>query len=360
MSLRAYFIVVFLCVLAAPGRAQDAASLPAERPWYQAPWTPPPPPPAGAETLPRLRVEGNRIVDAEGRPVLLRGASISDPDKLAGQGHWNKGHFEQVKKLGAGVVRIPVHPVAWRNRGPQEYVKLLDQAVAWCTELEMYAMIDWHSIGNLETELFQAPMYDTTKRETLEFWRAVARRYSVHNTVAFYEIFNEPTTFRGQLGDVRWSDWKATNQTIIRLIRSYGGEGVPIVAGFDWAYDLTPLLEDPLDLPGVAYAVHPYEHKRSKPWEPKWEEDFGFAAARFPLVATEFGFGGRPTPGGGAGAEYGEAIVNYLEAKNVSWVAWCFDPEWGPPLLKNWNYELAPSGEFFQSRMKTAGEKKSE
>jgi hypothetical protein len=26
------------------------------------------------------------------------------------------------------------------------------------------------------------------------------------------------------------------------------------------------------------------------PWEPKWDEDFGFAAEHYPVVATEFGF----------------------------------------------------------------------
>ena len=85
------------------------------------------------------------------------------------QGHWSKDHFVKVKEMGAKLVRIPVHPVAWRERTPAEYIKLLDQAVGWCTELEMYVILDWHTIGNLETEVFQDPMYETTKTGNLQF-----------------------------------------------------------------------------------------------------------------------------------------------------------------------------------------------
>jgi hypothetical protein len=30
---------------------------------------------------------------------------------------------------------------------------------------------------------------------------------------------------------------------------------------------------------------------------------------------------------------------------------WCFDPTWGPTLIKNWNYELNASGEFAKAAM---------
>ena len=123
--------------------------------------------------------------------------------------------------MGAKVVRIPVHPVAWRGRTPAEYIKLLDQAVEWCTDLNMYIMLDWHSIGNLTTGLFQDPMYETTLQETYSFWRIMARHYAGHNTIAFWELFNEPTTYRGQLGTVVWSEWKqiCENEITIRRVR---------------------------------------------------------------------------------------------------------------------------------------------
>jgi endoglucanase len=125
-----------------------------------------------------------------------------------------------------------------------------------------------------------------------------------------------------------------------------------LVAGFDWAYDLTPLRISPIEAEGIGYVTHPYSNKRTKPWEPKWEEDFGFAAARYPVVATEFGFSTRGAYANtGPGADYPDTIIRYLEGKGISWVAWCFDPEWGPQLLASWDYKLTPAGEFFKQAM---------
>jgi aryl-phospho-beta-D-glucosidase BglC (GH1 family) len=312
--------------------------------------------------MPLISVKGNKFVDPDGKTVLFRGLAISDPDKLEMQGHWNREHFVKVKEMGATLVRIPVHPVAWRERTPAEYLKLLDQAVGWCTELDMHVIIDWHSIGNLETEVFQDPMYETTKQETYEFWRTMARHYAGHNTVAFFELFNEPTTYRDQLGPVSWADWKKTVENEIALIRAYDPQAIPLVAGFDWAYDLTPIILDPIAADGIGYTVHPYANKRPQPWEPKWEEDFGFAAAKYPVIATEFGgfaqqgTNGQSPSAASAGRDnrnetYGPAIIQYLEGKGISWTVWCFDPEWGPTLIKNWNYDLNPSGEFAKAAM---------
>jgi aryl-phospho-beta-D-glucosidase BglC (GH1 family) len=313
--------------------------------------------------MPLISVKGNKFVDASGNTVLFRGLSISDPDKLEMQGHWSKDHFVKAKELGAKLIRIPIHPVAWRERTPAEYLKLLDQAVGWCTELELYVILDWHTIGNLETQVFQDPMYETTKQETYNFWRTMARHFAGHNTVAFFELFNEPTTYRDQLGPIAWSDWKRIVEEEITIIRAANPQAIPLVAGFDWAYDLTPLRLNPIAGEGIAYTTHPYANKRSQPWEPKWEEDFGFAAAKYPVIATEFGGFARPagtnaepsvaasTERANRNAAYGPAIIKYLEGKGISWTVWCFDPEWGPTLIRNWDYQLSPSGEFAKAAM---------
>ncbi|MFZ1146721.1 MAG: cellulase family glycosylhydrolase [Bryobacteraceae bacterium] len=299
---------------------------------------------ANAKMLPMISVKGNKFVDPQGATVLFRGLSISDPDKLEMQGHWNREHFVKVQEMGAHVVRIPIHPVAWRERTPAEYLKLLDQAVEWSTDLGMYVDLDWHSIGNLTTGVFQDPMYDTSLQETYQFWRILAHHFAGHNTVAFFELFNEPTTFRDQLGPVSWDEWKKINEKLITIIRANRAQAIPLVAGFDWAYDLTPLHLSPIAAEGIGYVVHPYANKRPRPWEPKWEEDFGFAAATYPVVATEFG--GFQQGGAAGQTPYGPSIIKYLEGKGISWMAWCFDPEWGPTLISDWNYTLNASGEF--------------
>jgi endoglucanase len=304
-----------------------------------------------ARILSPIKVKGNKFINGQGDTVILRGVAIADPDKIDQEGHWNKILFEQVKAFGATVVRIPIHPAAWRARTPANYFRLLDQAVDWCTNLGMYIMIDWHSIGNLGMELFQDPMYQTTQQETYEFWRLISAHFRGHNTIAFYEIFNEPTLASGRFGSMSWSQWKNLNENIIHLIRAYDKEKIPLVAGLDWAYDLTPLNIEPIEAEGIGYVTHPYQHKRKPPYEPKWDEDFGFAADRYPVVATEFGLSlGKQSREGSA--EYGNAIINYLENKKISWVCWIFDPGWFPRLLASWDtFALTESGEFFRQAL---------
>jgi hypothetical protein len=199
--------------------------------------------------------------------------------------------------------------------------------------------------------MFQNPMYDTSIPETLGFWRVIAQRYKDHNTIAFYELFNEPTTFNGSLGRVSWTEWKELNEEMIGVIRAFDRETIPLVAGFDWAYDLSPIREEPVRAAGIGYVSHPYAFKRGQPWEPRWEENFAFAAASYPVVVTEFGFGlkdGEQVDD----AHYGNRITRFLEQRGISWVAWCFDPQWGPPMLKSFeHYELNGSGAFFKQAM---------
>jgi len=131
-------------------------------------------------------------------------------------------------------------------------------------------------------------VYNTTRQRRMSF--AYHRQaYQGNNTAAFYELFNEPTLYNGQLGSMSWSDWKEINENIIRLIRSYDRRRsrlLPVSIGrmISRRYTSSRLRR------GIGYVTHPYGHKRPPPYEPKWDEDFGFAAGRYPVVATEFGF----------------------------------------------------------------------
>lgn len=312
--------------------------------------------------LPRIRVVDNRFVNEAGVTVVFQGVGIADPDRLVREGHWTEELFKTIHNWGANVVRIPIHPVAFRERGRDEYFKLLDQGITWANAAELYVIIDWHSMGNLARGLFQEPRYETTKEETYEFWRSIAFRYQQVSTTAMYELFNEPTRYGGQLGKVSWAEWKSIHEDLIDIIRSHNNSAIPLVAGFDWAYDLSSIAEDPIDRPSVAYVSHPYPQKTTRPFEDKWETTFGFVAAKYPLVATEIGY----MPSGPNGhvpamddGSYGKLITDYLGRKGASWIAWCFYPESlresPPPLIKDWGYKPTSAGAHFQSVMLARG-----
>jgi len=92
--------------------------------------------------LSRVGVKGNQFVTADGKAIVFRGLDTSDPEKLQRNGQWNKEYLAVAKSWGANVVRFPVHPSAWRIRGKDHYLKLLDQGVGWARELGLYVIID--------------------------------------------------------------------------------------------------------------------------------------------------------------------------------------------------------------------------
>jgi aryl-phospho-beta-D-glucosidase BglC (GH1 family) len=212
-------------------------------------------------------------------------------------------------------------------------------------------VLDWHVIGNLRTELMQDAMYDTTRKETFAFWRAAASHYKDDPTVVLYELFNEPTDYNGRLGRLDWAQWKPLVEEMVGIVRANDPSSVVVVAGLDWAYELRGVVASPIDAPAVAYASHPYPQKRAEPWEAKWEADWGHVAAKYPVFVTELGYardGSEPFVGG---ARYGRAIVEFMNARHISWAAWCFDVDWVPTLVRDWRFTPTEQGELWQAAL---------
>lgn len=331
--------LLLLLTLASPLRAGDPAG-PDD--------ADPPVPPAQS----RIRVESKHFVDADGNTRVFRGLALSDPYHLARQGKWAREYFETAAEWNADVVRIPVHPVWWREAGAEQYFEWLDQGVQWASELDLYVIIDWHAIGNPLTGIPHRPLYLTTREETYYFWHLVATRYRGNPTVAFYELFNEPTNADGAMGRLPWRDYKTYIEGIIDMLYAIDEEVIPLVAGFDWAYSLEHVRDDPIDFPGIAYVSHPYPQKREEPWQEKWEADWGFVAETYPVFVTEFGFMAADAADAHipviAGVSYGEAVTDYMAEKGISWTAWVLDPHWSPQLISDWDYTPTMQGEFFR------------
>lgn len=304
------------------------------------------------KNLPKIHIDGKNIVTKDGKVIRLKGVSFSDPDKLEHDGQWNEKYFREAKNWGCNAVRFAVHPTRLNDRGWDAYFKLMDQGVKWAQELEMYVIIDWHSIGNLNTEKFSNKMYNTTWDETIKFWQTTAKRYKGNSTVAVYELYNEPTNEGGKLGELSWGTWKPSLEKIIDAISSIDDEKIFLVAGMNWGYFLDEVIENPVARKNVAYCTHPYPQKREKPWEPQWEKDWGSVADKYPIIATEFGFMGADERGAHipciSDESYGEAIISYFNKKGISYTVWCFDPNWPPTLITDWNFTPSRQGKFFK------------
>lgn len=308
-----------------------------------------------ASDMPWISVKGNSFVTENNKAITFSGLNASDPDKLEKEGQWTQAYFKQVKSWNTNVVRLPIHPRAWRERGKENYLKLLDKGIEMAKKEGLYVILDWHSIGNLKDELFQDDMYVTSKKESFEFWAEMAKRYGQNPTVAFFELFNEPTIAGGKHGSCTWSEWKSIMEELIAHIRKTGAKNIPLVAGFNWAYDLRDVMEQPIAAEGIGYISHPYPQKRSKPWEDKWTEDFGHVAEKYPLFLTELGYCEEGDEGAHipviSDSTYVTTILDYSKRKSISYCVWVFDPVWSPMLIKNWNYELTEPGKHWKKKM---------
>ena len=138
-------------------------------------------------------------------------------------------------------------------------------------------------------------------------------------------------------------------EKIVDVIYANDKNVVPLVGGFNWAYDLRKVKDQPIARKGIAYVVHPYPGKCQPPREPHWEEHFGFLASRYPIIATEMGYSvdGEFTYMIDDGT-FRNAILKYLDKKKISWCAWIFDPDWSPSLIKSYRYEPTHPGAFFR------------
>lgn len=307
--------------------------------------------------LPKIAVEGNRFIRLDsGETVIFRGVSASDPAALLARGQWGRRYFEEIAAWNANIVRIPVHPEDWRTLGEETYLAMLDQAIAWSAELGLYVIIDWHTIGNVLTGIYHRENYLTTRDETYRFWYTIATRYAGNPAVPFYELYNEPTNRGGRMGPLPWDAYAEFIEGIISMLYAIDDSIIPLVAGFDWGYDLSYVAERPIRFPGVAYVTHPYPQKRPEPMEEHWQRDWGFVADTYPIIATEFGFMSEDGPGAHIpviGDEtYGERIMKFFNDRGISWTAWVFDPLWSPQLFEDWEtYTPTRQGHFFRQQM---------
>ncbi len=312
-----------------------------------------------------LSVKGAKIVDENGAMVSLRGVNIADPFKLDYDNRWDERVFKAVADWNANVIRLPVHPLGWRKKGKQWYFDRIDEAVRWANENNLYLILDWHVIGNIQSALYQHPMYATDMNETRAFWQSIALRYRNVPTIAVYELINEPThdyigNGKETLGKASWEALRAIHEELIDLIYGYDKSVIPLVSGFNWAYDLSPIAKQPVNREGIAYTIHPYPQKAKPEVKSKenfhrlWQEQWGYVAKTYPVMATEIGW----VKEDGYGAHvpvihnegtYGPDLVEFMEARNISWTAWVFDPDWAPVLISDWDFTPSEQGAFYKN-----------
>ena len=193
----------------------------------------------------RLRVGGTRLVDAAGNPAQLRGFSTHG---LAWFPQYvNAEAFAGLSGWGANVARLALYTHengGYCTDGDQaELHELIERGVRCAADADMYAIIDWHVLQELDPNVY----LDQAK----EFWDWASARFADSENV-LYEICNEPN------GSTTWADVKRYAETVIPVIRANDASAVILVGTPNWSQQPDAAATDPLSDANIMYTLHFY------------------------------------------------------------------------------------------------------
>ncbi|MFC6999494.1 cellulase family glycosylhydrolase [Rufibacter roseus] len=124
---------------------------------------------------------------------------------------YTKKDFENIKSLGADVIRLPINLHAFTRGAPEHVIDpllftFLDEAVNWAEDLDLHLILDNHSFD---------PIVSTRPEveQILEkVWAQMAQHYKDRSDRIYYEILNEPH-------GISDAQWNAIQGRIIEVIR---------------------------------------------------------------------------------------------------------------------------------------------
>lgn len=328
--------------------------------------------PSTGTTLSQLSVSGNIIVNEVGGEVRLRGINITDPlwlEKLdfAGNGVADNRFakiatdFARMKELGANVVRLTLYPGYYFLIGGETYLETyVDRMVDVAAENGLYTIISYHVIGrpdgwyssDSDNTLpdYPARLFYTDSDMAVEFWNTVAARYGERSHVLF-EIYNEPAD---ETADFTWTDWRPTGQLLIDTVRRHS-DNIILGSGPEYTGDLSDVPTNPYSDSNLVYVAHIYPGNvpGGEDQASEWERTFGFLASTYPVIVSEWGYqeGGNETTNGTLEG-YARPFVDYLDEKNIHWVAFQYVPTPSDPAMleSDWT-TLNEFGEFVAERL---------
>lgn len=265
-----------------------------------------------------LSVDGKRIVDAQGNEVILRGHSpggwmlqegymlqmqdFANPqhqirakiEEMIGaeqtdlfyekwlENHFTRADFDLLVEMGFNSIRLPMHynlftlpiedePVAGQNTWLDKGFAMVDTMLAWCTEREIYLILDMHAAPGGQGRDAAISDYDASKPSLWEselnkgklvaLWKQLAQRYADESWLGGYDLINEPNwNFTGNnpngCNENTNVPLRELYGRITEAIREVDTNHIIIIEGNCWGNNhngLTPPWDDKL-----VYSFHKY------------------------------------------------------------------------------------------------------
>ena len=250
----------------------------------------------------RLRVDGNRIVGADGQPVSLAGVSF-------GWSQWEAAPYYNAKVVNwlkqdwhCTIVRaaLGLDPTGYLSH-PEENKRRVCAVVDAAIAADLYVIIDWHDHhANEHTDLAVA------------FFQEMARKYGRHPNI-LYEIFNEP------IKGLTWAaDVKPYAEKVVGAIRAIDPDNLIVVGTPNWSQDVEIAAADPVKAANIAYTLHFYAGTHKEGLRAKAVTALNQGAA---LFVTEWGTCDA-SGAGGVDVESTKAWMEFMRHWQLSHCNW--------------------------------------
>ena len=247
----------------------------------------------------RLKVEGTKLVDQNGKNVVLRGVSFGWHNWWprfynAGTVKWLHDDWK------CTVVRaaMGVEPDKGYIKDSAGSVANINAVVDAAIREGIYVIIDWHS-------------HNIKLNEAKIFFTQMANQYGKYPNV-IYELFNEPDY-------ETWPEVKAYSEELIKMIRAIDPDNIILVGSPRWDQDIHLPAADPIKgYNNLMYTVHFYAatHKQ-------WLRDKTDEAIKkgLPIFISECA-GMEASGNGPLNIEEWQRWIDWMEANQLSWITW--------------------------------------
>jgi len=294
-----------------------------------------------------LHVVGNRLENAAGQPIVLRGVNRSGTEYTCIHGYGifdgpsDLASVQAIRSWGATLVRVPINEDCWlgingvpASEGGATYRNAI---VAYVDELQQVGITPEISLMWAAPGAYQATYQSDAPDEdhSPAVWGSMAQTFK-DNPNVILGVWGEPAIGAacfanggycgGTFGPNNALYDVAGSKQAVQVIRANGYTGVIAVPGVDWANDLSQWLTyEPADpLHQLVAEAHVYGGQVCST-SACFDQQMLPVANKVPLL---FGETGEDVPGQDCSATAISGILGWAESHDVSWAAWTWDT-WG-------------------------------
>ncbi|MGB7443397.1 MAG: cellulase family glycosylhydrolase [Coleofasciculaceae cyanobacterium] len=332
-----------------------------------------------------LSTKGSNIIDAIGKPVLLRGVNWFgiETDKHAPHGLWKRDYKEmlaQIKGLGYNIIRLPysvqslraseVSGVDYSIGSNQELydkspLEVMDAIIQEAARQQLLILLDSHRLNDQKIpELWYGDGY--TEEDWIDTWKMLASRYKNQSNVIGADLKNEPH------GRASWgtndpaTDWRLAAERAGNAILSINPNWLIVVEGVEnnvpgqklethWqGGNLEGVRRYPVRLSRpnkVVYSPHEYgpgvfdhswfsESSFPKNLSRRWEIGWHYIAKEGIAPVWIGEFGGRQTDKSSKEGIWQRQLVDYIRKNKLGFAYWSWNPnsqDTGGILQEDWS-----------------------